>query len=112
LAAAEFQYNDKRHVATGKTPFELNFRRHLWKDNLVVLTEFPKLEEFLTRLQRSYNEATKINERSSRKNEEAVQSEKKKSSRIKYWEQCMVREQEYSFEQTLKKAGLKKIWTF
>ena len=28
LAAAEFQYNNKRHVATGWTPFELNFGKH------------------------------------------------------------------------------------
>ena len=28
LATAEFQYNDKKHAATGKTPFELNFGRH------------------------------------------------------------------------------------
>jgi len=28
LAATEFQYNDKRHAATGRTPFELNFGRH------------------------------------------------------------------------------------
>ena len=25
LAAVEFQYNNKKHVATGHTPFELNF---------------------------------------------------------------------------------------
>ena len=25
LAVAEFQYNDKKHAATGHTPFELNF---------------------------------------------------------------------------------------
>ena len=29
LAATEFQYNDKRYAATGRTPFELNFRKHL-----------------------------------------------------------------------------------
>jgi len=28
LAAVEFQYNDKRNVVTGRTPFELNFGRH------------------------------------------------------------------------------------
>ena len=28
LTATEFQYNDKKYVATGRTPFELNFRRH------------------------------------------------------------------------------------
>ena len=28
LVAVEFQYNDKRHTATGRTPFELNFGRH------------------------------------------------------------------------------------
>ena len=51
LVAVEFQYNNKKHVATEQTLFELNFRRHLWKGNLVVQTEFPKLEEFLTGLQ-------------------------------------------------------------
>jgi len=29
IAAAEFQYNDKRYAATGRIPFELNFGRHL-----------------------------------------------------------------------------------
>ena len=28
LATVEFQYNDKRHAAMGKTPFKLNFGRH------------------------------------------------------------------------------------
>ena len=41
LAAAEFQYNDKKHTAMGRTPFELNFGRHPWKGNLMVQTEIP-----------------------------------------------------------------------
>jgi len=41
LAAVEFQYNDKRYVATGRTPFELNFRRHPWKGNLMVKMDIP-----------------------------------------------------------------------
>jgi len=28
LAAAEFQYNDKKYIATRRIPFELNFGRH------------------------------------------------------------------------------------
>jgi len=36
LAIVEFSYNDKKHVATGKTPFELNFGRYPWKGDLMV----------------------------------------------------------------------------
>ena len=36
LAIAEFQYNDKKHVAMGRTLFKLNFGRHSWKENLMV----------------------------------------------------------------------------
>ena len=60
LATAEFQYNNKRHIATEKTPFKLSFGRHLWKGDLVVQTEFPKLEEFLTGLQKSWEQTTKL----------------------------------------------------
>ena len=59
LAAAEFQYNDKRHAATGKTPFELNFGRHHWKGDLMVKTDIPQVEDFLSGLQRSWEQATK-----------------------------------------------------
>ena len=59
LVAAEFQYNNKKHAATGYTLFELNFRWHPWKGDLTVQTEFPKLEEFLIGLQKSWEEATK-----------------------------------------------------
>ena len=54
LAAMEFQYNDKRYVATGRIPFKLNFGKHPWKSNLVVQIEFPRLEELLAGLQKSY----------------------------------------------------------
>jgi len=54
----------------------------------------------------------KVYEGSTRNNEEVVQQEKKKFSRIEGWRQYMVVKQEYSFEQTLKEAGSKEIWTF
>ena len=41
LAATEFQYNDKKYAAMGKTPFELNFGKHPWKGNLMVKTDIP-----------------------------------------------------------------------
>ena len=50
IVVVKFQYNDKKHVATGQIPFILNFERHLQKGNLIVQMEFPKLEEFLTGL--------------------------------------------------------------
>jgi len=59
LAAAKFQYNNKRHVATKWTLFELNFGKHPWKDNLVAQTEFLKLVEFLTGLQKSLEKTIK-----------------------------------------------------
>jgi len=40
-------------------PFMLNFERHPWKGNLMAQMEFPKLEEFLIGLQRSWKEAMK-----------------------------------------------------
>jgi len=49
-AAEEFQYNDKKHVATGHTLFKLKFGRHLWKRDLTVKTELPELKDFLKEL--------------------------------------------------------------
>jgi len=44
---------------TGYIPFKLNFGQHPWKGDLTMQMEFPKLEEFLISLQRSWEEATK-----------------------------------------------------
>ena len=62
LATAEFQYNNKKHAATGKTPFELNFGRHPWKGDLMVKMDSPWVEDFLSGLQRSWEQATKAME--------------------------------------------------
>jgi len=67
LATAEFQYNDKRHTATGKIPFELNFGRHPWKGDLVVQTEIPRVEEFIKKLQKSWGQATNAMEEAQKK---------------------------------------------
>ena len=54
LATAEFQYNNKKHTATGRTLFELNFGRHPWKGDLIVQTEILQVEEFMKSLQKSW----------------------------------------------------------
>ena len=59
LAAVEFQYNSKKHAVTERTPFELNFGRHPWKGDLVVQTEIPRVEEFLTGMKKSWEQVTK-----------------------------------------------------
>jgi len=47
-------------VATRRTPFELNFGRHPWKGDLVVQMEIPRVEEFLTGMKKSWEQATKV----------------------------------------------------
>jgi len=48
----EFLYN-KKHIATNHMLFELNFGRYIYKENLTIKIELPKLEEFLEELQKS-----------------------------------------------------------
>ena len=55
LAIAKFSYNDKKHAATGKTPFELNFGRHPWKGDLMVQMGIPQVEEFMNTYRRVGN---------------------------------------------------------
>jgi len=57
LSAAEFQYNDKKHTATRKAPFKLNFGRHSWKGDLMVQIEISRVEEFMKKLQKSWEQA-------------------------------------------------------
>ena len=59
LAAAEFQYNDKKHAATRRTPFKLKFRKYSWKGNLMVQTRIPQVEEFLIGIQKSWEQVRK-----------------------------------------------------
>jgi len=58
LSTAEFQYNDKKHMATARIPFELNFGKYPWKGDLMVQIEIPQVEEFVKKLQKSWEQAT------------------------------------------------------
>ena len=64
LATVEFSYNDKKHIATRKIPFELNFGRHPWKGDLMVQTGIPWVEKFMKHLQKSWKHTAHVMEES------------------------------------------------
>ena len=64
LATVEFSYNDKKHAATGRTLFKLNFGRHSWKGDLMVQMGILSVEKFMEHLQKSWEQATHAMEES------------------------------------------------
>ena len=54
-------------MATGKTPFKLNFGRHLWKGDLIVQMTISQVEEFIKELWRSWEQATSALEEAQKK---------------------------------------------
>ncbi len=85
-------------MATGRTSFKLNFGRHLWKGNLMVQTEFPRLKEFLTSLQRSWKEAMKSMKAAQETIKKQFDKKQRNPQGLKGWRQCVVGKQEYPFE--------------
>ena len=83
LATAEFQYNNKKHAATGKTPFELNFGRHLWKGDLMVQMNISQVEDFLIGLQKSWKQATKVMEKVQKNMKKQFNKKKRNPQRLK-----------------------------
>ena len=43
----------------GRTPFELNFGRHLWKEDLMIQMGIPQVEDFFIGIQKSWEHVTK-----------------------------------------------------
>ena len=82
LAIAKFQYN-KKHAAMGKIPFELNFRRHPWKGNLMVQTEIPQVEEFLIGIQKSWKQVTKAMEKAQKSIKKQFDKKRRNSQGLK-----------------------------
>ena len=112
LVAVEFQYNNKKHVATEQTLFELNFRRHLWKDNLVVQTEFPKLEEFLIGLQRSWKEATKSIKAAQKSMKKQFDKKKRNSQGLKIGDNMWLENKNIHLNRLSKKLDQKRYRSF
>ena len=73
---------------------------------------FSKNKRIPDRITEKLGGSNKVNGRNQKEYEEAIQQEKKKSSRIEGWRQHVDRKQEYSLEPTLKEVGSQEIQTF
>ena len=112
LAATEFQYNDKRHMAMERTPFKLNFGRHFWKRNLVTQMEFPKIEEFLTELQKSWKEATKLIEKAQKNMKKQFNKKRKNPQGLKVGDNLWLESKNIYLNQLSKKLDRKRYGPF
>jgi len=70
-------------VATGKTPFELNFGRYPWKGDFMVQTGIPRVEEFLIGLQKSWEQVTKAIEEAQKSIKKQFDKKKKNPRGLK-----------------------------
>jgi len=79
----EFAYNDKKHTATDKTLFELNFGRHPWKGDLMVQTEIPRVEEFMKNIQKSWEHAAQAMEEAQKNMKRQFDKKRRNSQGLK-----------------------------
>jgi len=112
LVVVEFQYNNKKHVATGWTLFKLNFGRHPWKGDLTVQMEFPKLEEFLISLQKSQEEATKAMEMAKETMKRQFDKKKRNSQELKEGEDIWLEAKNIHLNRPSKKLDQKRYRPF
>ena len=112
LVAVKFQYNGKRHTATGQTLFELSFGRHLWKENPVAQMEFPRLEGFLTELQRSWKEAMKSMEEAQKNMKKQFDKKRKNPQGLKVGDNMWLENKNIYSNKPLKKLDQKRYRPF
>jgi len=94
-------------VVTGQTPFELDFRRHPWKDDLVVQTEFPRLEEFLIGLQKSWEQATKSMEKAQKNMKRQFDKKRRNPQGLKVGDNMWLENKNIQLNQLSKKLDQK-----
>jgi len=108
----EFQYNDKRHVATGRTLFELNFGRHPWKGDLVIQSEISRVEEFLAGLQKSWEQATKAMEEAQKNMKRQFNKKRQNLQELKIGDNMWLENKNIYFNQPSKKLDNKRYGPF
>jgi len=112
LAAAEFQYNDKKHVVIGKTLFKLNFGRHPWKGDLMVQTEIPRVEEFVKELQKSWEQATNAIKEAQKKMKKQFDKKRRNPQGLKVGDNVWLENKNIHSNQPSKKLDNKRYGLF
>ena len=112
LAAAEFQYNDKKHAVTGQTPFELNFGRHHWKGDLMIQMDIPRVEEFLIGLQKSWERANKVMEEVQKNMKKQFNKKRRTPQGLKIGDNMWLENKNIHLNQPLKKLDNKRYRLF
>ena len=108
----EFQYNDKKYAATGKTPFELNFGRHPLKGDLMVKMDIPQVEDFLSRLQRSWEQATKAIEEAQKNMKKQFDKKRRNPQGLKVGDHVWLENKNIHLNQPSKKLDNKRYGLF
>jgi len=112
LAMGEFAYNDKKHAATGKTPFELNFGRHPWKGNLMVQTEIPRVEEFTKNIQESWEHAAQAIKEAQRNMKQQFNKKRRNPQDLKVGDHVWLENKNIQSNQPSKKLDNKRYGPF
>ena len=94
-------------MAAERTPFKLNFGRHLQKGNLVVQSEFPRLEEFLIGLQKSWEQATKSMEEAQKNMKEQFNKKRQNPQGLKVGDNMWLKNKNIQLNQPSKKLDQK-----
>jgi len=112
LAVAEFQYNNKKHVATRQTPFKLNFGRHTWKGNLMIQMDIPRVEEFLIELQKSWEQVNKAMEEVQKNMKKQLDKKRRKPQGLKIRDNIWLENKNIHSNQPSKKLDNKRYGPF
>ena len=112
LATMEFQYNNKKHVAIGKTLFELNFGRHLWKGDLVVQMEIPRVEELLAGIQKSWEQVAMAMEKAQKSMKRRFDKKRQNPQGLKVGDNMWLKNKNIQLNQLSKKLDNKRYGLF
>ena len=112
LVVAKFQYNDKKYTVIGYIPFGLNFGWYPWKGDLTVQTEFPKLEEFLISLQKSWKEAIKAMDMAKETMKRQFDKKRQNLQGLKEEDNIWLKAKNIHSNRLLKKLGQKRYGPF